>query len=152
MTDRIPYESERSDFSVVLAIAQGKLPAAINNLPIPDFGRQVLEKCWSPEATSRPTMTWCSEVLSRQTPALFTVYYKECRTNIPSEYMSEGDGWCQIRNPDSEKLYEFELLPSLQDNPNPYVAISLLSLLNPLMLLPSLLWAVQLFWQVCVLS
>lgn len=108
MTDRIPYESERSDFSVVLSIAQGKLPASIETLPVQDFGKQVLAKCWSLEAMSRPTMSWCSEVLAHRTTELFRAYCRAKFATIPSHYKSEGEGWHAIRDPDSVKACEFE--------------------------------------------
>lgn len=114
MTDRISYESERSDVSAILAIVQGKLPGSIETFPTPDFGKQVLTKCWSLEAVSRPTMTWCSEVLAHRTTALFTAYRRGEFAAIPSGFKSEGDGWRAIRNPDSVQTYDLELKSTLR--------------------------------------
>lgn len=53
-------------------------------------------------------MTWCSEVLSHQTNALFSAYFQGDFAHVPPEYKSEGDSWQAIHNPDSVQRYELE--------------------------------------------
>lgn len=115
MTDCIPYQSERSEYLVILAIMQGKLPASIGDASIPDFGNEVLAACWSPDPAKRPSMTWCSEVLTRRTTALFGTYCSADFKDIPSEYKAEGDGWEAVVNPDVPKIFDIELLSGLPD-------------------------------------
>lgn len=108
MTSRIPYFKERADFHIIKAIRQGELPASSDDPAIPGFGAEVLAKCWFAEPLSRPTMTWCSEVLSRRTTDLFSAYRDGEFVQIPREYKSEGHGWRAIHNPDSANQYGFE--------------------------------------------
>lgn len=63
MTGRIPYAAARTDSLVIRAIVAGNLPAPIEEIAGPEVGREVLTKCWSFDAKSRPTLKWCAEGL-----------------------------------------------------------------------------------------
>lgn len=109
MTSRVPYAKERTDFLVIKAVMQGKLPASFDHPFIPKFAVEVLVQCWSAEPTSRPTMSWCFEVTSRQTLEQFDPFCEGKFDSISPKYKTESDGLRTIRNPISPKTYDFYL-------------------------------------------
>lgn len=112
MTDARPYRNH-TEISVVLAIAQGKPPADLQEIVGPDFLPIVLERCWRLSSETRPTMVWCTEVLSHQTTALFGAYCETSYSHIPAEYRVEGKGWNAILNPELDAYYKYEDIPKL---------------------------------------
>lgn len=114
MTDQRPYRG-CSDISVVLAIAQGRPPANLQETSGPEFLPVVLKRCWRPSGESRPSMVWCTEVISRRTTALFEAYCEEICSDIPPSYQIEGAGWSAIVNPESNLRYVCEYAPIFTD-------------------------------------
>lgn len=122
MTDLRPYRG-CSDISVVLAIAQGRSPANLQNISAPDFLPVVLERCWRLSGETRPSMVWCIEVLSRRTTALFEAYCENGDSDIPPDYWIEGEGWNLIHNPESNLRYVCECTPIFADKDALYVIL-----------------------------
>lgn len=88
---------------------QNRLPASAEDPMIPDFGREVLGKCWSHDPTVRPTMTWCSEVLAWKTTSLFKEYQRDDWGHIPPEYETRCNGLKIVFNPDSRVTLDFTI-------------------------------------------
>lgn len=63
MTGKLPFVNLTVEFAVTLAISQGKMPAPEYYPELPATHRiwELLRRCWSSDATQRPTM---SEVLT----------------------------------------------------------------------------------------
>lgn len=98
MAGRTPYSAARTDSLIIRAIARGDLPAPVTDLAIPDYGKELLGKCWSPDPILRPTAGLCVEVLSRRPASLFEACCYVSVDDIPSDYKTEGDGWHAIHN------------------------------------------------------
>lgn len=107
-----PYPSH-TEISVVLAIAQGRSPANLGELTGSEFFLIVRDRCWRISSEVRPSMLWCTEVLSRRTTALFRAYCEKDCENIPLECKTEAGNFHVIRNPESHIRYTCEDLPRL---------------------------------------
>lgn len=64
MTDDIPYKAYRNDYKVIQAIVQGELPGSVEHRSIEGILGEALAKSWLTDAALRPTMEWCSGVVS----------------------------------------------------------------------------------------
>ncbi|KAG8894016.1 hypothetical protein FRB99_001572, partial [Tulasnella sp. 403] len=62
-TGQMPFKSLRSDANIVLNIARGRLPAALDELEIPTRVRHLLEDCWQMVPERRPTARQVLEYL-----------------------------------------------------------------------------------------
>lgn len=114
MTDIRPYQTY-NEISVVLAIAQGKSPANIGDLVAPNFVRGMLERCWRVLGDERPTMVWCTEVLTQHTTGLFDAYIVKPFNEIPTEFKASEDGWRVVYNPASRIRYDCQFPGTVGD-------------------------------------
>lgn len=109
MTGLIPYATYPERGPILLAIASDKPPADLANLSVPHFVTAVLERCWRKLADSRPTVAWCSKVLSLRSTALFKPLCLESFDAAPSEFKAMGDGWHALFNPETETTFNLQM-------------------------------------------
>ncbi|KAG8895742.1 hypothetical protein FRB99_000377, partial [Tulasnella sp. 403] len=67
LTDEAPYSSSKFDSNVILKVANGELPANIDDISAPPAVIDLLLACWQQEPERRPTASHIVEVLSKIT-------------------------------------------------------------------------------------
>lgn len=113
MTDILPYVSKKREGSIAHAIGQKELPADLPNIPMPDFVKEILTQCWVQAPEARPTMSWIRGTLLKRSPSLFRAFLNSSFETIPPQYKDEGPGYQVIRNPDSEMVFSWEVLETI---------------------------------------
>lgn len=64
--DQLPYSGARTDYAVLLDLAQQILPADPYSLAVSETMKMLFEKCWDPEPPCRPTIHQCLQSLIHQ--------------------------------------------------------------------------------------
>lgn len=102
MTDQLPYSTKASDNSIIHAIHQSELPAAVPPIIAPDYILAILDGCWELTPDSRSSMTSYVQALTTKPTRPFSYFTKLPFSRVPSIVKTEVGEVQFIHNLDPE--------------------------------------------------
>ncbi|KIO16082.1 hypothetical protein M407DRAFT_34284 [Tulasnella calospora MUT 4182] len=95
MTGRLPYHESKADYAVFAKIAEARRPEIDNNIQLAECAElwDLMDKCWQPDPTIRPTSADCRNVVSwmPRCPPLAHATGNSDRGKVASLLLALGD-------------------------------------------------------------